>query len=173
MREGAKPPRSLPTSNSSYDCLLDDPFEHQWPVLPELPGINYSMDEQCRFDFGVGYKTCTAVSTAPALLVSPQPAPPRSFEPSPALGEGSPWGRTGAGSPTTPRVPLALQFRTFDPCKQLWCSHPDNPYFCKTKKGPPLDGTECSSGKVLAVPLVSGGVWLSTPSPWLFGISPA
>ncbi|KAM6066907.1 A disintegrin and metalloproteinase with thrombospondin motifs 14 isoform 2-T2 [Chlamydotis macqueenii] len=82
----------------SYDCLLDDPFEHQWPALPELPGINYSMDEQCRFDFGVGYKTCTA-------------------------------------------------FRTFDPCKQLWCSHPDNPYFCKTKKGPPLDGTECSPGK--------------------------
>ncbi|NXY08542.1 ATS14 metalloproteinase, partial [Pteruthius melanotis] len=82
----------------SYNCLLDDPFEHQWPTLPELPGINYSMDEQCRFDFGVGYKTCTA-------------------------------------------------FRTFDPCKQLWCSHPDNPYFCKTKKGPPLDGTECSPGK--------------------------
>ncbi|NWS75758.1 ATS14 metalloproteinase, partial [Crotophaga sulcirostris] len=82
----------------SYDCLLDNPFEHQWPTLPELPGINYSMDEQCRFDFGVGYKTCTA-------------------------------------------------FRTFDPCKQLWCSHPDNPYFCKTKKGPPLDGTECSPGK--------------------------
>ncbi|KAI1238724.1 hypothetical protein IHE44_0013465 [Lamprotornis superbus] len=82
----------------SYDCLLDDPFEHDWPKLPELPGINYSMDEQCRFDFGVGYRMCTA-------------------------------------------------FRTFDPCKQLWCSHPDNPYFCKTKKGPPLDGTECASGK--------------------------
>ncbi|ELW70463.1 A disintegrin and metalloproteinase with thrombospondin motifs 3 [Tupaia chinensis] len=82
----------------SYDCLLDDPFEHNWPKLPELPGINYSMDEQCRFDFGVGYKMCTA-------------------------------------------------FRTFDPCKQLWCSHPDNPYFCKTKKGPPLDGTECAPGK--------------------------
>ncbi|XP_029464912.1 A disintegrin and metalloproteinase with thrombospondin motifs 14 isoform X2 [Rhinatrema bivittatum] len=82
----------------SYDCLLDDPFEHKWPRLPELPGISYSMDEQCRFDFGVGYKMCTA-------------------------------------------------FRTFDPCKQLWCSHPDNPYFCKTKKGPPLDGTECASGK--------------------------
>ncbi|XP_075606959.1 A disintegrin and metalloproteinase with thrombospondin motifs 3 isoform X3 [Balearica regulorum gibbericeps] len=82
----------------SYDCLLDDPFEHDWPRLPELPGINYSMDDQCRFDFGVGYKMCTA-------------------------------------------------FRTFDPCKQLWCSHPDNPYFCKTKKGPPLDGTECAPGK--------------------------
>uniref|UniRef100_A0AAY3ZTB5 ADAM metallopeptidase with thrombospondin type 1 motif, 14 n=1 Tax=Denticeps clupeoides TaxID=299321 RepID=A0AAY3ZTB5_9TELE len=82
----------------SYDCLLDDPFEHKWPKQPELPGINYSMDEQCRFDFGVGYKMCTA-------------------------------------------------FRTYDPCKQLWCSHPDNQYFCKTKKGPPVDGTECSPGK--------------------------
>eukprot|EP00069_Balaena_mysticetus_P022543 bmy_03343T0 len=40
-----------------------------------------------------------------------------------------------------------FQFRTFDPCKQLWCSHPDNPYFCKTKKGPPLDGTMCAPGK--------------------------
>lgn len=50
---------------SSYDCLLDDPFEHKWPKLPELPGINYSMDEQCRFDFGVGYKMCTAVSSRP------------------------------------------------------------------------------------------------------------
>lgn len=49
------------SSYSSYDCLLDDPFEHDWPKLPELPGINYSMDEQCRFDFGVGYKMCTAV----------------------------------------------------------------------------------------------------------------
>ncbi|MGH0129205.1 UNVERIFIED_CONTAM: hypothetical protein FKN15_037829 [Acipenser sinensis] len=83
----------------SYDCLLDDPFEHKWPKLPELPGINYSMDEQCRFDFGVGYKMCTA-------------------------------------------------FRTFHPCKQLWCSHPDNQYFCKTKKGPPLDGTECAPAKI-------------------------
>ncbi|XP_076023553.1 A disintegrin and metalloproteinase with thrombospondin motifs 3 isoform X2 [Genypterus blacodes] len=82
----------------TYSCLLDDPFKHDWPQLPELPGINYSMDEQCRFDFGVGYKICTS-------------------------------------------------FRTFDPCKQLWCSHPDNPYFCKTKKGPPLDGTECAPGK--------------------------
>uniref|UniRef100_A0A8C1JQF9 ADAM metallopeptidase with thrombospondin type 1 motif, 14 n=1 Tax=Cyprinus carpio TaxID=7962 RepID=A0A8C1JQF9_CYPCA len=82
----------------SYDCLLDDPFELKWPKLTELPGINYSMDEQCRFDFGVGYKMCSA-------------------------------------------------FRTYDPCKQLWCSHPDNQYFCKTKKGPPVDGTECAPGK--------------------------
>lgn len=43
---------------------------------------------------------------------------------------------------------FVFQFRTFDPCKQLWCSHPENPYFCKTKKGPPLDGTMCAPGKV-------------------------
>lgn len=53
--------------HSSYDCLLDDPFEHDWPKLPELPGINYSMDEQCRFDFGVGYKMCTAVCPRQSL----------------------------------------------------------------------------------------------------------
>ncbi|XP_054985172.1 A disintegrin and metalloproteinase with thrombospondin motifs 2 [Sorex araneus] len=82
----------------SYDCLRDDPFAHDWPALPQLPGLHYSMNEQCRFDFGLGYMMCTA-------------------------------------------------FRTFDPCKQLWCSHPDNPYFCKTKKGPPLDGTMCAHGK--------------------------
>uniref|UniRef100_A0A8C7ZRD2 ADAM metallopeptidase with thrombospondin type 1 motif 2 n=1 Tax=Oryzias sinensis TaxID=183150 RepID=A0A8C7ZRD2_9TELE len=82
----------------SYDCLRDDPFDHNWPSLPPLPGLHYSMNEQCRFDFGVGYTMCTA-------------------------------------------------YRTFDPCKQLWCSHPDNPFFCKTKKGPPIDGTMCGSGK--------------------------
>ncbi|XP_071313715.1 A disintegrin and metalloproteinase with thrombospondin motifs 2-like isoform X2 [Trachinotus anak] len=82
----------------SYDCLRDDPFDHNWPSLPQLPGLHYSMNEQCRFDFGVGYTMCTA-------------------------------------------------YRTFDPCKQLWCSHPDNPFFCKTKKGPPIDGTTCGNGK--------------------------
>lgn len=59
----ATPLTSLSFSGSTYDCLLDDPFKHDWPQLPELPGINYSMDEQCRFDFGVGYKICTSVST--------------------------------------------------------------------------------------------------------------
>ncbi|XP_047681567.1 A disintegrin and metalloproteinase with thrombospondin motifs 14 isoform X6 [Prionailurus viverrinus] len=88
----------LVSAGSSYDCLLDDPFAPAWPQPPELPGIDYSMDEQCRFDFGSGYHTCSA-------------------------------------------------FQTFEPCKQLWCSHPDNPYFCKTKKGPPLDGTECAPGQ--------------------------
>ncbi|XP_030252912.1 A disintegrin and metalloproteinase with thrombospondin motifs 2-like isoform X1 [Sparus aurata] len=93
---------------NSYDCLRDDPFEHNWPSLPQLPGLHYSMNEQCRFDFGVGYTMCTALQKA---------------------------GQSGT------------QYRTFDPCKQLWCSHPDNPFFCKTKKGPPIDGTMCGDGK--------------------------
>ncbi|KAM3867108.1 A disintegrin and metalloproteinase with thrombospondin motifs 2 [Diretmus argenteus] len=92
----------------SYDCLRDDPFDHNWPSLPLLPGLHYSMNEQCRFDFGVGYTMCTALQKA---------------------------GQSGT------------QYRTFDPCKQLWCSHPDNPFFCKTKKGPPIDGTMCGNGK--------------------------
>ncbi|KAM4622025.1 A disintegrin and metalloproteinase with thrombospondin motifs 2-like [Polymixia lowei] len=92
----------------SYECLRDDPFDHNWPSLPQLPGLHYSMNEQCRFDFGVGYTMCTALQKA---------------------------GQSGT------------QYRTFDPCKQLWCSHPDNPFFCKTKKGPPIDGTMCGNGK--------------------------
>uniref|UniRef100_A0A3B4DF73 ADAM metallopeptidase with thrombospondin type 1 motif, 2 n=1 Tax=Pygocentrus nattereri TaxID=42514 RepID=A0A3B4DF73_PYGNA len=83
---------------NTYDCLRDDPFDHEWPSLPQLPGLHYSMNEQCRFDFGMGYMMCTAYST-------------------------------------------------YDPCKQLWCSHPENPFFCKTKKGPPIDGTKCATGK--------------------------
>ncbi|KAF3695404.1 A disintegrin and metalloproteinase with thrombospondin motifs 3 [Channa argus] len=115
----------------TYDCLLDDPFKHDWPQLPELPGINYSMDEQCRFDFGVGYKICTST----------------------CMGSFRRWisahfKRTSAFFGAVSYRAASLQtFRTFDPCKQLWCSHPDNPYFCKTKKGPPLDGTECAPGK--------------------------
>ncbi|TSO15258.1 A disintegrin and metalloproteinase with thrombospondin motifs 2 [Bagarius yarrelli] len=42
---------------------------------------------------------------------------------------------------------MAPLYRPFDPCKQLWCAHPDNPFFCKTKKGPPIDGTICGDRK--------------------------
>lgn len=53
--------------HSSYDCLRDDPFAHDWPALPQLPGLHYSMNEQCRFDFGLGYMMCTAVSVRTPL----------------------------------------------------------------------------------------------------------
>lgn len=56
-------PVCLPVSLcSTYDCLRDDPFHHDWPALPQLPGFQYSMEQQCRFDFGPGYSLCTAVS---------------------------------------------------------------------------------------------------------------
>lgn len=58
------------SSRSSYDCLRDDPFEHNWPSLPQLPGLHYSMNEQCRFDFGVGYTMCTAVRDPRSLMVA-------------------------------------------------------------------------------------------------------
>ena len=49
---------------STYDCLRDDPFNHEWPAQPQLPGFQYSMDQQCRFDFGPGYSLCTSVSVS-------------------------------------------------------------------------------------------------------------
>ncbi|KAM7397386.1 hypothetical protein PAMA_005609 [Pampus argenteus] len=90
--------RELHKYLNTYDCLRDDPFNHEWPTQPQLPGFQYSMDQQCRFDFGPGYSTCTA-------------------------------------------------YTTLDPCKQLWCSDYNNPFSCRTKKGPPLDGTKCGPGK--------------------------
>ncbi|KAG8008356.1 A disintegrin and metalloproteinase with thrombospondin motifs 2 [Nibea albiflora] len=90
--------RELHRYLNTYDCLRDDPFNHDWPALPLLPGFQYSMDQQCRFDFGPGYSLCTAYST-------------------------------------------------HEPCKQLWCADYNNPFYCKTKKGPPLDGTKCGPGR--------------------------
>uniref|UniRef100_A0A8C5FCX4 A disintegrin and metalloproteinase with thrombospondin motifs 2-like n=1 Tax=Gadus morhua TaxID=8049 RepID=A0A8C5FCX4_GADMO len=90
--------QELSTYLPAYDCLRDDPFHYDRMVEPQLPGLQFSMDQQCRFDFGSDYTLCTAYST-------------------------------------------------YDPCKQLWCSHPENPFFCKTKKSPPVDGTKCGPGR--------------------------
>ncbi|KAG7273466.1 hypothetical protein CRUP_032714, partial [Coryphaenoides rupestris] len=86
-------------SRGSYDCLRDDPFHSDWPAEPQLPGLQFSMNQQCGFDFGSDYTTCLST------------------------------------------------YSSHDPCKQLWCSHHDNPFFCKTKKSPPIDGTACGPGK--------------------------
>ena len=39
-------------------------------------------------------------------------------------------------------------FQLPDPCEHLWCAHQDTPLLCKTKKGPPMDGTACGKNKV-------------------------
>lgn len=43
---------------------------------------------------------------------------------------------------------LCRAFEIIEPCSHLWCGHVDSPLVCKTKKGPPLEGTDCGFGKV-------------------------
>ncbi|XP_072315777.1 A disintegrin and metalloproteinase with thrombospondin motifs 2-like, partial [Eucyclogobius newberryi] len=90
--------RELHQHLALYECLRDDPFLQSWPVQPQLPGYGYSMDQQCQYDWGLGFTKCTT-------------------------------------------------YTVLDPCKQLWCSHYNDPFYCKTKKGPPLDGTSCGTGQ--------------------------
>lgn len=59
------------------------------------------------------------------------------------------------------------QYTALDPCKQLWCSDYHNPFYCKTKKGPPLDGTKCAPGKVR----ILRSEWVNGLSQWLTSIS--
>ncbi|KAG5878130.1 hypothetical protein JTB14_017219 [Gonioctena quinquepunctata] len=42
---------------------------------------------------------------------------------------------------------MCRAFEIIEPCSHLWCGHQDTPLVCKTKKGPPLEGTECGFGK--------------------------
>lgn len=43
---------------------------------------------------------------------------------------------------------MCRAFEIVEPCSHLWCGHETSPLVCKTKKGPPLEGTECDLGKV-------------------------
>lgn len=72
---GGFPLTAAPSVHSAYDCLRDDPFSHEWPAQPQLPGFQYTMDQQCRFDFGPGFSMCTAVSqslTESKVLTDPE-----------------------------------------------------------------------------------------------------
>ncbi|XP_040571137.1 A disintegrin and metalloproteinase with thrombospondin motifs 3 [Lepeophtheirus salmonis] len=42
---------------------------------------------------------------------------------------------------------FCMSFELNDPCIHLWCSHKDSPNLCKTKRGSPMDGTECGKDK--------------------------
>lgn len=43
---------------------------------------------------------------------------------------------------------MCRAFEIVEACSHLWCGHQNSPLVCKTKKGPPLEGTECDFGKV-------------------------
>ncbi|KAF7281742.1 hypothetical protein GWI33_004301 [Rhynchophorus ferrugineus] len=83
---------------SNWGCLNNPPDEQHEILLNATLQTIFSMDEQCRMEFGDGYSMCST-------------------------------------------------FDVTEPCSHLWCGHKDNPYVCKTKKGPPLEGTECGFGK--------------------------
>ncbi|XP_014666198.1 PREDICTED: A disintegrin and metalloproteinase with thrombospondin motifs 3-like [Priapulus caudatus] len=50
----------LTTYLPSFPCLNDSPFQHPWPRLPDRIGTKYTMDDQCRFEFGNEYTVCHA-----------------------------------------------------------------------------------------------------------------
>ncbi|XP_018568687.1 A disintegrin and metalloproteinase with thrombospondin motifs 3 [Anoplophora glabripennis] len=79
-------------------CLLNSPSGLGDIVLNATLQTSFTMDEQCRMEFGNGYTMCRA-------------------------------------------------FEIVDPCSHLWCGHERAPLVCKTKKGPPLEGTECGFSK--------------------------
>nr|CAH7763810.1 unnamed protein product [Callosobruchus chinensis] len=82
-----------------WSCLSNPPsFESGGIILNSTLQASFTMDEQCRMEFGEGYYMCRA-------------------------------------------------FEIIEPCSHLWCGHKDTPTVCRTKKGPPLEGTECGFGK--------------------------
>ncbi|XP_066156284.1 A disintegrin and metalloproteinase with thrombospondin motifs 3-like [Euwallacea fornicatus] len=82
----------------NWTCLSNSPRFKEEIQLNATLQTAFSMDEQCRMEFGDGYLMCRA-------------------------------------------------FDIIEPCSHLWCGHIDCPMVCKTKKGPPLEGTECGFGK--------------------------
>ncbi|XP_018318532.1 A disintegrin and metalloproteinase with thrombospondin motifs 2 isoform X2 [Agrilus planipennis] len=83
---------------NKWFCLRNSPPNQGEIPLNGTVYTTFSMDEQCRTEFGDGYELCRA-------------------------------------------------FDVSEPCSHLWCSHEKTPLVCKTKKGPPLEGTECGFNK--------------------------
>ncbi|ELT99747.1 hypothetical protein CAPTEDRAFT_133510, partial [Capitella teleta] len=81
-------------------CLHDQPAPSSWPLYERPFGVSWSLDEQCRQEFGEEFSQCRAL----------------------------------------PNMNL---------CDILWCSTPDKPLFCKTKRSPPLPGTSCARNKAM------------------------
>ncbi|CAG9824041.1 unnamed protein product [Phaedon cochleariae] len=84
--------------SSKWSCLRNQPSGIGDISLNATLQTAFTMDQQCRMEFGNGFAMCRA-------------------------------------------------FEIIEPCQHLWCGHEKSPMVCKTKKGPPLEGTECGFGK--------------------------
>ncbi|XP_012282946.1 A disintegrin and metalloproteinase with thrombospondin motifs 3 [Orussus abietinus] len=90
--------REFHQRTKKWSCLSNQPNVSNATHLAATLEETFTMDEQCRMEFGEGYTLC------------------RSFN-----------------------LP--------DPCSHLWCSRINASQICKTKKGPPLEGTTCGDDK--------------------------
>ncbi|XP_035719089.1 A disintegrin and metalloproteinase with thrombospondin motifs 2-like [Vespa mandarinia] len=81
-----------------WSCLLNRPNDNNTTRLNINIQEMFTMDEQCRVEFGQGYHLC------------------KSFE-------------------------------IREPCSRLWCGNSNISQACKTKKGPPMEGTLCGKNK--------------------------
>ncbi|XP_031850064.1 A disintegrin and metalloproteinase with thrombospondin motifs 3 isoform X2 [Nomia melanderi] len=81
-----------------WSCLLNKPAYDSSTPLKATIRDTFTMDEQCRVEFGEGYEHCKS-------------------------------------------------FDVVEPCSHLWCGNQNISKICKTKKGPPLEGTLCGASK--------------------------
>ncbi|XP_017762475.1 PREDICTED: A disintegrin and metalloproteinase with thrombospondin motifs 3-like [Eufriesea mexicana] len=81
-----------------WSCLLNKPRHESFTQLKATARDTFTMDEQCRMEFGEGYEHCKT-------------------------------------------------FDVMEPCSRLWCGNSNVSQTCKTKKGPPLEGTLCGISK--------------------------
>ncbi|XP_076752855.1 A disintegrin and metalloproteinase with thrombospondin motifs 3 [Xylocopa sonorina] len=81
-----------------WSCLLNKPRRDGLARLKATVRETFTMDEQCRMEFGEGYEHCKT-------------------------------------------------FEVVEPCSRLWCGNSNVSQTCKTKKGPPLEGTLCGTSK--------------------------
>ncbi|XP_028397063.1 A disintegrin and metalloproteinase with thrombospondin motifs 3-like isoform X2 [Dendronephthya gigantea] len=71
--------KELMGSIRNFPCLNDKPgkkHEDDLPYLHRYPGVHYSVDDQCLFDFGKGYSFCRAFHRNPCQILWCNMPPP-------------------------------------------------------------------------------------------------
>ncbi|CAB3983523.1 A disintegrin and metallo ase with thrombospondin motifs 14 [Paramuricea clavata] len=64
--------KELMGSIRNFICLNDKPgkkHKEDLPFIHRYPGVHYSTDDQCLFDFGKGYKSCTVFRRDPCRVL--------------------------------------------------------------------------------------------------------